>query len=303
MRSLTHQSITWHDDPSPSQKELEVLQGKYGFHELDIEDCLSEQERPKIEEYDTYIFLVFHIPYLRGNTGRIHKEEVDIFLGADFIVTLHQGKLPVFDTLWREFQESQVQRQEYLRHGTGYFLYELMNRLFEGLFPLVDQITKQIRRMEDTLFDSNEEADILRDILTVKRNIISMRSILLPQRTLVAALEHKNRRFIPEELELYFDNISDAIERQWALLETAKEMIDALQDSHESWLSHKTNAIVRVLTAFSATMLPLTVVTGFYGMNVDLPFSAHPHAVTGIGILMALTFAVMLVVFLRKKWL
>jgi magnesium transporter len=270
---------------------------------LDIEDCLSEQERPKIEEYDDYLFLVFHIPYRTNKNHRIMKEEVNIFLGPDFVVTLHRGKIPVLDLVWKEIEEKQEKREEYLQHGTGFFLYELMSKLFDDIFPLVDQVTKRIRIMEDQLFESDEEVDMLRDIMNVKRNIISMRSILLPQRTLIATLEHKNKKFIPDELELYFDDILDAIERQWSLLETAKEMIDALQETHESWLSHKTNAVVRVLTVFSVTMLPLTVITGLYGMNVKLPLQGDPFAFIGIGAVMVLILAVMVLYFSRKHWL
>jgi len=130
-----------------------------------------------------------------------------------------------------------------------------------------------------------------------------MRSILLPQRTLIGTLEHKNKKFVPEELALYFDDILDAIERQWALLETAKEMIDAMQDTHESWLGHKTNAVIRVLTIFSVTMLPLTVITGFYGMNVALPAANHPNAFFLVICSMVLMVAGLLAFFARKGWL
>lgn len=286
-----------------SHRDLHKLQRKYGFHELDIEDCLSEHERPKVEEYDTYLFLVFHIPYLDKSSGRISKEEVNIFLGQDFIVTLHHGKIPVLDSLWQELKESRVRRTEYLDHGTGFFLYELMSKFFDGLFPLVDTITKDIRRKEDELFESEEQVDLLRDIMKLKRNIITMRSILLPQRTLIGTLEHKNRKFVSEELSLYFDDILDAIERQWSLLDTAKEMVDALQDTHESWLTHKTNSIVRILTVFSATMLPLTVITGLFGMNVMLPYQDHPYAFSGLIIGMILLLTTLLGYFARRGWL
>ena len=303
MRAITYQGITWHDDPDPSEKDLQTLKHKYGFHELDIEDCLSAHERPKVEEYDEYLFLVFHIPYLSRNTKRILKEEVNIFIGPNFIVTLHEGKIPILDSLWKKLNDSRTKRHEYLENGTGFFLYELMNHFFEDVFPLVDTITKQLRRMEDELFENDDEVDILKDIMTLKRNIITMRSILLPQRTLIATLEHKNKRFASEDLTLYFDDILDAIERQWALLETAKEMIDALQDTHESWLSHKTNAVIRILTIFSVTMLPLTFITGLYGMNVALPFGDQSHAFIGIIGVMLVILTGMFGFFIRKKWL
>lgn len=303
MRSLSHKGVTWHDDPAPTEQVLKELQGTYGFHDLDIEDCLSEHERPKVEEYDTYLFLVFHIPYRARKTGRIIKEEVNIFMGQDFFVTLHRGKIPILDRLWGDLENSEELKEEYLQHGTGFFLYELMRHFFEEVFPLVDSIRKELRRMEEVLFEYDEDVDLLRDIMNVKRNIISMRSILLPQRTLIATLEHKNKKFVPDELALYFDDILDAIERQWALLDTAKEMIDALQDTHESWLTHKTNAVIQVLTIFSVTMLPLTFITGLYGMNVGLPFEAHPNAFFIVVALMGVILVAMLTYFSRKHWL
>lgn len=303
MRTITYKGITWLDNPHPTEEDLFNLQKKYRFHELDIEDCLSEHERPKIEEYEEYLFLVFHIPYLNTRTGRIVKEEVNIFVGQDFFVTLHEGKIPLLDSIWKDLQESKVKREEYLEHGTGFFLYELMNQLFEGLFPLVDTVTKEIRNMEEELFESDEQVDILKDIMTLKRNIITMRSILLPQRTIIGTLEHKNRKFVSEELALYFDDILDAIERQWSMLDTAKEMIEALQDTHESWLTHKTNAVVRILTVFSVTMLPLTVITGFFGMNVTLPYQQHQQAFLWLMFGMITLLVGLIAYFAKKGWL
>ena len=303
MREITHQGVTWIDDPDPSEEDIRALQKKYEFHELDIEDCLSEHERPKIEEYETYLFLVFHIPYISPKTGRVVKEEINIFLSQDFVITLHEGRIPILDTTWTQLEESRSKRTEYLQHGTGFFLYELMSFLFDDLFPLVDTITKRLREIEHELFEAEDEIDLLKEIMTLKRNIITLRSILLPQRTLIATLEHKNKKFVPEELGIYFDDILDAIERQYALLETAKEMIDALQDTHESWLSHKTNAVVRILTVFSVTMLPLTFITGLYGMNVTLPIGHHPYAFLVILGIMGLLLMSMLIYFSRKHWL
>lgn len=303
MRTLNYHGITWYDDPSPTEKEILALQQKYGFHDLDIEDCLSEHERPKVEEYDTYLFLVFHIPYKSAQSGRILKEEINVFLGQDFVITLHEGKIPTLDKLWRGLNESPEKCQEYLQNGTGYFLYELMRLLFQEGFPLVDSITKELRRLEDELFESEEETDILRDLITLNRNIITMRSIILPQRTIVASLEHKNRKFVSEDLALYYDDIRDAIERQWALLETAKEVIEALQYTHRAWLQHKTNEVIRILTVYSVIGIPLTIITSAWGMNVKLPFGSHPLGFEILAGIMTLICVGMVAFFARKRWL
>ena len=303
MKSIAHQNLTWHNLIRPTPEELNELQKKYEFHELDIEDCLSEQERPKIDEYDEYLFLVLHIPYYERSTRRIVKEEVHVFVGSDYLITLHDGHLNVLNSLWKELETSEEAKKEFLGEGTGYFLYELINNLFESGFPLVDGITRELGKLEGILFETEREKKVLRVILELKRSIIAMRRILLPQRTLVAALEHKSKKFIDEELDVYFDDVLDAIERQWSLLETSKEVIEALQDSHETWIQSKTNRVIRVLTVFSVTLLPLTVITGFYGMNVHLPYSDSPQAFLGISAVLAFFLVGALIYSMWKKWL
>jgi magnesium transporter len=301
MRSTARNGIAWHDDTNPTEEELRVLQKQYHFHDLDIEDCLSQHERPKIEEYEDYLFLVFHIPYKRAE--RILKEEVNIFLGQDFLITIHQGNLPVFNRIWSEVQDSEEKRREYLQQGTGYFLYELMQQLFEEGFPIVDAMTKDLRTIEDDLFEKEEEVDVLRDILALQRNIITMRSILLPQRAVIALLEHKNRKFVPEQLGIYFDNILDAIERQWSLLDTAKEMSEVFQITHRAWLNHRTTNVIRILTIISVTLLPLNFLTGLYGMNVALPLQVNPYAFITLVSIMVTMFTATLGYFTWKRWL
>ena len=303
MESLSHESLTWHNLVRPTQSQLSILQQQYGFHELDIEDCLSEHERPKIDEYDEYIFIVLHIPYFVPEKKRIFKEEVNIFVGSNYVITLHDGNLEVLNTLWKRLSEDPKMREECLGEGTGLFLYELTSRLFDSFFPLIDNINRELRMLEGILFEDEGEEKVLRVILELKRSIITMRRILLPQRTIVAGLEHKSKKFVPEELDVYFDDVQDAIERQWSMLETVKEVIEALQDSHEAWVRSRTNRTMQVLTVFSVTMLPLTVITGLFGMNVPIPHGGDPSAFLGIALIL-LTFLVTTVVYSWwKRWL
>ena len=124
-----------------------------------------------------------------------------------------------------------------------------------------------------------------------------------PQRTVIAQLEHKNKRFLPENLDLYFDDLVDKVEKIWGNLESMKDLVISLQETNESIISHKTNDVIKVLTIFSATMLPLTVLTGFYGMNVDLPMGEHPVAYFLIIGGMAVISLTMLIFFKMKRWL
>lgn len=302
MQTLTVDGITWYNSSTFDQAALEELQKKHGFHKLDIEDCMSQNERPKIESYDNYLFCVIHIPIKAS--GRIIKEELDVFIGKDFLVTLHEGRLDQMENLWQTLKDSRTLRSQYFQQGTGFFLYKLMDTFFDSGFLLIESMMKELRRIEVELFENEEgQINILRDILTLKRNIITMRSILFPQRSVIALLPHKNKDLIPAELDVYFDDIHDAIERQWSLLDTAKEMSEALQDTHESWLSHKTNSIIRILTTFSVTMLPLTVLTGLYGMNVPIPNQQSPEMFYILVIGMFFIVAGFFAYFVWKKWL
>ncbi len=299
---MTLNGITWHHSELSEEADLLELQKKYQFHQLDLEDCLSEHERPKVEEYPDYLFFIIHLPVKIGH--KVVKEEINIFIGAHHVITLAEGKSGAIAHLWKQMKEDMAMQEEFFGRGVGFFLYEILDLLFDRGFPLIDGVTKDLRHIEVELFEKEEgRVNILRDILTLKRNIITMRSILFPQRAVVAQLQHKNRNLIPEDLSLYFDDLSDAIERQWSLLDTTKELSDALQETHESWLGHRTNEIVRILTIFSVTMVPLTFLTSLYGMNIHLPFQDHPEAFAYLMVSMVVVMSGLLGYFAWKKWL
>ncbi len=304
MASLTINSVTWHHFERPTKEELLQLQDQFDFHDLDIEDCLSENERPKLEEHPEYLFCVFHVPVKSKTTGRIIKADINIFLGANYIVTLSDGQTDAIDQLRLRLQQSEQEAEEYFEEGAGFFLYKLLDLLFDRGFPLIEALMKDLRRMENELFEQeNRQIHILRTILTLKRNIITMRSMLFPQRSVIVQLQHRKRDLISDDLSLYFDDVSDAIERQWSLLDTAKEMSEVLQDSHETSLTHRTNEIIRLLTIFSVTMVPLTFVASLYGMNVALPLQGDPRAFGIIAGSMGTVFVSLLAYFAWRKWL
>jgi magnesium transporter len=294
--------MTWVDLVSPPAEELRALQAKHKFHELDIEDCLSEHERPKVDEYEHYLFIVLHIPYRDPLSQRIEKDEVDIFIGHDYLITLHEGKLQVLRELWGRLEQSQTEREKLLNFSTGYFLYELIEHLFASVFQHVDDVNRERRTVEQFLFEVGVEEKTLHDILHLKRRIISLRNILIPQRAVIASLEIKHRKFSREDLTVYFQNIADAIERQIILTENAREVVDALQDSHMAWIGHRTRMTMRVLTALSVIVMPAMLLTSLYGMNVTLPFAKESWAFHAIMALTLLSFVVSYCYFLWKKW-
>lgn len=298
-----HGKVIWVDITNPTEKDVTRLHRKHEFHELDLEDCLSENQRSKIDEYDDYLFIVMHFPFYDKRKKRIVTEEVDCFIGQDYIITLHDGRLKTMDRLLQKCKKDHKVKKEFMGKGTGYFLYIMIRELFNDCFPLVDDMDRSLTALERDLFDGETEKDMVRDILWLKKDVINFRRVISPQRAVIAQLEHKNKKFLPENLEVYFDDVVDKIEKIWSNLENLKELVETIQDTNEVLLSHQTNRVIKILTVFSVVMLPLTVITGFYGMNVALPYADEAYASEGVLIGMFGIVLFMLILFKVKRWI
>ncbi|EKD93144.1 MAG: hypothetical protein ACD_28C00228G0005 [uncultured bacterium] len=293
----------WIDIVKPDEESIKKLKKEYDFHELDLEDCLSENQRSKIDEYEDYLFIVLHFPHYDKRRKRIVTEEIDCFIGQDYIITLHEGQLKAIVEVVDQCQKNKTFLKENLEKGSGYFLYVIIRELFDDCFTLIDGMEKTIVEMENDLFEGDAEKDMVRDILWLKKDVIRFNLIIAPQRAVIAQLEHKNKKFLPPNLEVYFDDVVDKIEKIWSNLERLKEMTESLKDANEILISHQTNQVIKTLTVFSVVLLPLTVITGFYGMNVSLPKANHEWVVWGITLSMVGLVSGMLAFFKWKRWI
>jgi magnesium transporter len=302
---IKYKKFQWLNVSEINQDVIGFLKKKYHFHSLDLEDCVSGTQRSKIDEYDKYLFIVLHFPYYNDQSGYFISLELDIFISDKYIITLNKnGHWPILDKLRQAVNSSIKKRHDFLNLGPSFFLYKVLCSLFDNVFPQIDKLNKDIFDMEETIFrQTDRPQNILKDIMTIKRNIINMRRIFLPQRAVIASLNHKLSRFNNSELDLYFDDIVDKVEKLWSNLETAKEVLSSLQDIYESIISHNINNVMKTLTVFSVIMLPLTLIAGIYGMNVPLPFSSQSGTFLFLVLGMFLIVAIMLSVFKWKRWL
>jgi len=302
---INYKDISWKVFDGYKEPTLMKLQKKYRFHELDIEDCLSISQRPKIDEYDNYLFLVLHVPEYKGRgfRKRIINSEIRIFVGNNYLITLHHDN-DAINKILNKVRKHKKEKEEYLGFGTGYLLYMIIDDLFESSFPLLADLTAQVNELEAEVFEMEYAKDRLQDILQLKRDLINFRRIIMPQRAVVAQLEHKDQKFLPAKLELYFDDIVDKIEKIWNNIENLQELTSSIHETNESIISHNTNNVIKILTIISVTMLPLTFITGFYGMNVrGLWFAEEDFsAIFVAGIVLAVAVS-MLAYFKYKKWM
>jgi len=267
---LSANGLTWVLLDSPTKDEATTLAERFGWHPLDVEDVLSKRQRPKVDEYDDYRFVVLHFPVYDKAVQRLNAGELDVFVGPDYLVTLPMVELLPVTRLFQRCADDLELRDTLFAKGSGYLLYHVLDDLFDYCFPILDKIGHKLDRIEDDIDEGHFE-EIVRDISKAKQEIISYRKIVKPQRPTLRVLERHVERFLPEDLELYFDDLVDASERIWDLLDNYKEVVEALEATNEAALSHRQNDVLRVLTIFSVLLLPLTLIASIFGMNVDFP--------------------------------
>jgi magnesium transporter len=302
---LSANGLTWiHLDPPIDPETVNTLRERFGWHPLDVEDVLSKRQRPKIDDYadEGYLFGILHFPAYDKNVQRLNAGELDFFLGPDYLVTISNVELLPVTRLFNRVQEDERFREQLFSKGSGRLLYEVLDDLFDYCFPILDKIAYKLDSIEDDIEDRRSE-EIVTDISKAKQEIISYRKIIKPQRPALRLLERRIERFLPENLELYFDDLVDASERIWDLLDNYKEVVEALESTNESVISHRQNDVLRILTVFSVILLPLTLISGIFGMNVLFP-GEHTHAAFWaiVGLMVSVIIG-MIGFFKYKRWL
>jgi magnesium transporter len=299
---LSANGLTWVHLPEPTFDEVTALAERFGFHELDVEDVLSKRQRPKIDEYPEYLFVVLHFPFYDKTVQRLNAAELDVFLGHDFLITLPNVELHPVTYLFNRCEADEERRDDLFSQGSGYLLYHVLDDLFDYCFPILDKIGHKLDALEDDVFEGRSE-EVVRDLSNAKQEIIAYRKIIKPERATLRVLERFTQRFLPENLELYFDDLTDASERIWDLLDNYKEIVEGLEATNESVISHKQNDVLRILTVFGAVFLPLTFLSGIFGMNVDFPGEGSAGAFWVIAGAMIVTIIGLVGFFRYKRWL
>jgi magnesium transporter len=301
--------LTWVNAVGPDLETAQALAERFGWHPLDVEDIVSKRQRPKVDDYEDerYLFAVLHFPVFDKAVQRLNAAELDIFIGEDYLVTLPTRELLPVTRLFGRCDSDEAFREQLFAKGSGRLLYEVLDDLFDYCFPILDKIGHKLDRIEDDMFEGAAE-DVVRDISNVKQEIISYRKVIKPERSTLRVLERRIDRFLPEELELYFDDINDAVERIWDQLDNYKEVVEALESTNEAVIAHRFNDVLRILTIFSIIFLPATLIASIWGMNVGLPGGGDPpdanHVVFWVIIAVMIAGILGMVGFFRlKRWL
>ena len=294
--------LTWINIEQPTEQETEYLAKNYPFHPLDLDDCLSRIQRPKIDVYDEYLFLVFHFPVFSKEARVTTPSQVSVFIGKDYLITLHKGDLKPLVKLFNQCQSDEEVMQEHFSQGSGYLLYRILDRLVDYCLPILNKIGGNIEDVEDNIFSERVRGTV-REISALRRDVISFRRIIWPMRAVIGSMEPKIRRFTKMDMEVYFGDMTDHVDKIWDALDEYKEIIEGLNDTHDSLASHRTNEVMRMLTIIATILLPLTVIASLYGMNVPLPFQESNFSFLIVFFIWAIIVSGMLYFFRRHRWI
>ncbi len=296
-------SVRWINIEEPRLVDRMWLDETFSFHELDLEDVASHNQRPKLDEYEEYMFLVMHFPRYDKASGRLHSAELDVFIGPDFVITLPNEPIVPLPALFERAQAREDVRQQLMSTGSGFLLYHILDRCVDAGFPMLGQLGRKLRRLEDEIFEGRASSEIVRELSNAKQEIINFRAVIRPQRAVFRSLERAKQRYLTDDLDIYFDDLTDASERIWDVLENFMEIVTGLESTNESVISHRLNDILRVLTAFSVILLPLTLLSGIFGMNVHFPGYDSPAGFWYVIVTMAIALIAMVIFFRRRGWL
>jgi magnesium transporter len=288
----------WVDFLEPGMEDYEALQTLFGFHHLALEDCHNRIQRPKVDEYKGHVFVVFHGLNLNEGADPLDMLELDAFISPRYLVTIRYGRL--FSI--REVMERARKNPDLLLRGTDYVYYAIVDRMVEYYFDLMDRLDGQVDEIEERLFHELGE-QILQEIMELKRRVMELRRVAGPQREVMNQIARGDYPVIGENTRFYFRDVYDHLLRIGDALEGYRDMIGSAMDTYMSQLSNRTNEIMKVLSVIATIMLPLSLITGFFGMNfVVMPGLKSPTGVYWlIGGMVALAGGMMLY-FKRRGW-
>lgn len=302
VEEVAHGDLRWINIVKPRAADRAWLQERFDFHPLAYEDIYSRNQRPKVDEFADHIFAVLHFPRFDSAAGRLGSAELDVFVGPGYLITLPNEQNDPLNYLFERCRQSEEVRRDLFSRSSGYLFYRVIDACVDAGFPMLRKIGAKLERLEDQIF-AGQSAESVRDISNAKQEIINFRKIVRPQRAVFRDLEASTHPTVSAELEIYFDDLEDASERIWQMLDGYKETVEALEATNESVLSHSLNDVLRVLTVLTVIFLPPTLVAGIMGMNTHVPGQGSMSGfIASIGVV-AVMLGGSLAYFKWRRWL
>jgi magnesium transporter len=291
-------NIVWVDVADPTSEDFDELAKEFGFHPLSIEDCRNEHQRPKVEEFQGYYFIVLYEAELVLGR-RLELRELNIFLGKNFLVTVHSQPIravEIAERLWREWTDL-------AERGTGLLAYLLIDTIVDNYMPLLDALSDRMDELEDQIF-VDFKAEALEEIFRIKKELLFLRRSVTPLRDVFNTLLRREQQIFSRETHVYFQDVFDHLIRVADTIDTLRDLLSATMDAYLSVSGNRMNMIMKRLTVISTILMSVTLIAGIYGMNFDfMPELKWRFGYVGaLGSMLAIGIAIYLY-FRKIKWL
>jgi magnesium transporter len=293
--------VIWVDMEKPTEADERILLDVFRFHPLTVEDCRENRHYPKVEEFPGYIYFIIHGVTANTSVDRFNTIELDGFMGANYVITYHHDYFRSIANVKQLLRTTPVACQK----GVPFLVHQILDQIVDFYSPVLDQFDDRIDELEGTIFNLKSPSNqILAEIMDLKRSVLRLRRISAKQTEILYRMSRGEYSLIPQEMLPFYRDIHDHLIRVVDLSESYRDLIGGALDAYLSVVSNRMNEIMKVLTIFSAIMLPLTFIAGVYGMNFDnMPELRKPYGYyTVIGIMVFIAVG-MLLFFWRRGWL
>ncbi|KYK24821.1 hypothetical protein AYK26_02990 [Euryarchaeota archaeon SM23-78] len=296
----------WVDFEKPDDKDYVFIEDNFDFHHLSIEDCKKAIELPKIDTFETYLFIVLYSVPERAEKPAFNKREIDFFLGNNFLITLHNHKSPGV--------EHMIEKVDAAKNGMSitadFLMYEVIDHFVDLHFPLLDEWEDHIEKLEEEIIQGKHKKDTLKQIMSIKKEVLNMRKSIAPQIDVINKFTKKDFPFIQSRTSMYFKDVYDHLMRIYSELEAQRDLLKNAFDAHTTIISkqmtetsNKMNQVMQKLTTIATIFMPLTFIAGVYGMNFwNMPELKWPFGYYLILIIMLIVGIMMYLFFKKRKW-
>lgn len=302
MQTVQYKKLAWHYFKEPNTEDVLMIQEKYKIHPLIIEEFSTPTLRPKATQYDNCLFMSIHIPLFDTEIKTTYAAEIDIVICENVLITSHDKDIFQLTAFFEKLKTDEEKRVLYMSDSPGALLRYIIEMLLETCFPKLDHISQKLDYIETEIFAGHEK-EMVFEISLVKRDILNFRRTMKPQRSVLESLAQKDFNLIETTLKPYFQDLIGTNIRIWNNLESTKETIESLEETNNSLLSNKLDMTMKVLTIFSAVMLPMTVYSNILAMSAQIPFGNNPNAFWIHLVIMFIISLFTISVFKLNKWL
>ena len=273
---------------------------KLKIQELDVIACNEKNQKSRLDNYKNYSFLVLHFPRFNKLKNIYELNEFNIFLYNDLLITFKDYSIININSIFKKYENlKKINKKKNIKVTTWFILYEITETILDQMFKNINNLTKNIRELEQKVYDWHDWQKLVNEIMNNKRNIIFLKNMFKPQVFVLKQLETRINKLYLWKMEKYYEDLEDKLSQIINDLSELQEYIDSLENTFKSMIDLKTNFVIKVLTVFSASLLPLTVITSFYGMNINLPYSNNIQFILFL-LFTALFIMVFIYLILRK---